>query len=365
LIGILSGAFGGATLAGEIGKGLAQYAWLEPYSEGIGVGLVVLAITYLSLVLGELVPKRLALNNAEGVAIRVSRAMRVLSTITTPLVSLLSLSSDLVLRVLGTRPPEGPAVTEEDVQSMISQGTQLGIFEETEQDMVTQVFRLGDRRISTVMTPRMDITMINLEDELAEVFQTIIQSGYSRLPVYANTVDNILGIVHVKDLFHRLVAGQKPDLRALLQTPLFVPEPRTALEVLEHMKQTGTEIALIIDEYGGLTGLVTLNDILEAIVGDVELPQAGEEPEVVQRADGSFLLGGMLQLDELKAVLDVDAFPDEEKGYFETLGGMVMTELGRIPSAGDAYEWNGFRFEVVDMDGRRVDKVLVVPIAKR
>ncbi|HVN55869.1 MAG TPA: hemolysin family protein [Anaerolineaceae bacterium] len=361
LIGILTGAFGGATLADPLAKELARTPWLEPYSQAVAVAIVVITITYFSLVLGELVPKRLALNNPEGIAVRVSQPMWDLSNISTPLVRFLSSSTDLVLRLLRVRPSQEPAVTEEDVQSMISQGTQLGVFRESEQEMVHQVFRLSDRRISTVMTPRTEITFLNADDTQEGNLQTILQSGFSRFPVYRDTPDNVLGIVHVKDLFRRSMTGQDLQILAVLQNPLYVPETMTALDVLDRMKETGMEMALIIDEFGGLTGLVTLNDILEAIVGDVELPQAGEEPEIVRREDGSYLIGGMVRLEELKPILKVEEFPDEEKGYFETLGGMIMTELGRIPSAGDVYEWDGFRFEVVDMDGRRVDKVLVKP----
>jgi putative hemolysin len=359
LIGILSGAFGGATLSDEIGRFLARSSWLEPYSKGIGVGVVVLIITYFSLVLGELVPKRIALNNAEGVALRVARPMRWISTFTTPLVSLLSFSTELFLKVIGSRPSEDLAVTEEDVQSMIDQGTALGVFEESEQEMITQVFRLADRRVSTVMTPRPSIIFINDVDEQANILEMISQSGYSRFPMFSGTFDNILGIIQVKDLFQRMITGKALDLKEVLQPPLYIPESMTALEVLERFKETGSEMGLIIDEYGGLIGLVTLNDIMEAIVGDVEVAQAGEDPEIMRREDGSFLVGGMVLLEDLRDILEIRSFPDEEKGYYETLGGMIMTQLGKIPEAGDLYEWEGYTFEVVDMDSRRVDKVLV------
>jgi putative hemolysin len=245
---------------------------------------------------------------------------------------------------------------------MISQGTQLGIFEESEREMVTHIFRLSDRRISTVMTPRTDVTFINAEAGRDEWIQLVIESGYSRFPVFIDTLDNVIGMVHVKDLLHQSMKGWPFDLQSALQAPIFVPETATILEVLEQIKQNGIEMALVIDEFGGLMGLVSLNDILEAIVGDVELPLAGEDPDVVRREDGSYLIEGMLKLDELKDVLDVETLPDEEKGYYETLGGFLMTQLGRIPATGDSYDWQGYHFEVVDMDGRRVDKVLVVPL---
>lgn len=340
-------------------KGSTKNPVIAPYSEGIGVGLVVLVITFLSLVIGELVPKRLALNNAEGVAVRVSRAMLLLSKLTTPLVSLLSITTDFVLKILGAKPANELLVTEEDVQSMISQGTQIGVFDEAEQEMVTQVFRLSDRRVSTLMTPGTDMVFLDLEDELEKINRTITNSDYSRFPVISKQVDNVVGFVRVKDLYDRTVAGTAIDLPSILHPALYLPDAMTALAALEQMKKAGQEIALVIDEYGGLMGLVSLADIMDAIVGDISLPKSGDDPEIIRREDGSLLLGGMILLDELKDVLDVSELPGEEQGYYETLGGMIMTALGRIPSTGDIYRWNGFQFEVMDMDGRRVDKVLI------
>jgi len=359
LIGILTGAFGGATLAEPLAAWLNSYPALAPYGEGIAVALVVIVSTYLSLVVGELVPKRLALNNAEGIAMRVSPAMNALSVVTTPIVTLLSRSTDLVLRVLSAGPSGEPAVTSDDVSSMMEQGAQIGVVEKAEQDLGEHVFRLGDRSVTTVMTPRPEILFIDAGDAPDEICSRVIEGGYSRYPVFEETLDNIIGFLQVKDLFRVRCASAELNIRGLLLPALFVPDSMTALQVLERMRQTGVEVALVIDEYGGVQGLVSIHDILEALVGVVDLVNDSSDPDFVRREDGALLVDGRVLTDELKDLLDLDRLPDEEKGYYETLGGMLMTMLGRIPSAGDVYEYDGLRFEVMDMDGLRVDKVLV------
>ncbi|MRR30173.1 HlyC/CorC family transporter [bacterium] len=359
LIGILSGAFGGATIAEQIGLEINKIPALAPYSEGIGVGIVVIVITYLSLVLGELVPKRLALNNAENVAAAVSPLMKTLSKVTTPIVAVLSGSTNLVLRVLGIRPSDEPPVTEEDLRSMLDQGTESGIFEESEQDMVERIFRLSDRSISALMTPRPDVVFLDIDATHEEIHQKIARYPFSRFPVIQDSPDNILGIVQSRDLLLQRVDGPHFDVRNALQQPVFIPEATPALDVLEQFKATGSELAIIIDEYGGVLGLVSMNDILEAIVGDMLTPGAQQEAEAIRREDGSWLFDGMISADEVKEFLELDELPDRDEGNYETLSGLMMAQLGRIPASGDHFEWNNLRFEVVDMDGRRVDKVLV------
>jgi putative hemolysin len=361
LIGILSGAFGGATLAKEIANALARIEWLAPYSEAIGVAIVVLAITYLSLVIGELVPKRIALNNADRIAARVAPGMEVISRIAAPAVRLLSSSTDLALRLLGVKPSMEPSVTEEEVKMMIYEGTRLGIFEEVEQEIMERVFRLGDRKVSSMMTYRTEIVCLDIEDPLSENLEKLAQAGYSRFPVCRGEPDDILGILLVKDVFAQIHAGRQPDLNAILRPALFIPEAMSALEVLEKFRENKQHVALVVDEFGGITGLVTLNDILEAIVGDVPTVEEGEEPEVVRREDGTLLLDGSISIHDLKDLLDIDKLLDEEEGVYETLGGLVMSHLGKIPEAGDYFDWGTCRFEVMDMDGYRVDKVLVTP----
>jgi putative hemolysin len=362
LIGILAGAFGGATIAVALSTYLGQIPLLAPYRESLSLGIVVVVITYLSLVIGELVPKRVALNAPERIATAVAHPMRLLSLLASPLIAFLSISTEAFLRLLRVHPSSEPPVTEEEITHLIEQGRLAGVFEETEQDLVERVFRLGDQRVSVLMTPRIDITWINIDEPVEQIHQTIIQSARSRFPVCQGTIDNVLGIVHVKELYAQLATGQPLDLRAIIQPALFVPESTRAFSVLERFKQTGMAMALIVQEYGEIEGLVTLTDLLEALVGD--LPSAGEptEHEAMQREDGSWLLDGALSLEELKDLLDLESLPDEDSRSYETLGGLVMHQLGRIPVVTDHFEWTGWRFEVIDMDGRRVDKVLAMPL---
>ena len=365
LIGILTGAFGGATIADKLALYVELIPGLAPYSQAIAFGMVVLTITYLSLIVGELVPKRLALNNPERIAASVAIPMRVLAAGAYPVVHLLSASTDLVLRILGIGPSTEPQVTEEEIKVLIEQGTEAGTFEEAEQDMVQRVFRLGDRPVNALMTPRPDIVWLDLEDSAAENRQKMMDSCHSRFPVCQGGLDNVLGVMHVTDLLARTLSGQPLDLTISLRQPVFVPESTRGLKILELFKQTGIHVALVVDEYGVIQGLVTLNDVLVEIVGDV--PSAGEleEPQAVQREDGSWLLDGMLPVDEFVELFDIDELRGDHQGSYQTLGGFVMTHLGRIPAAADHFEWSGMRFEVMDMDGNRVDKVLVMPMAPK
>ncbi len=359
LIGILSGAFGGATIAEKIGIELARIPSLMPYSEGIGVGIVVIVITYLSLVFGELVPKRLAMSSAEKIASRTSGFMQVLSMIAKPFVSLLSGSTNLILNLLAVKPSTEPEVTEDDLKDILDQGTESGIFEESEQDMVERIFRLNDRNVSAFMTPRTETVFLDIDATHEEIQHIINKFPFSRFPVIKDSIDNLVGIVQSRDLLLQRLESNQYDIQSVLQEPLFIPESTPALDVIQTFKSTGAELAVIIDEYGGVLGLVSLNDILEAIVGEVIAPFGEEEPEAIRREDGSWLFDGMIHIDELKDYLDIDELPDEEEGDYETLSGLVMSELGRIPVSGDYFEWKNMRFEVMDMDGRRVDKVLV------
>jgi putative hemolysin len=362
LVGILAGAFGGATIARTIAAGLDQIPMLAPYSRPVSLAIVVLIITYLSLIIGELVPKRLALNSPERIASTMATPMCALARLASPFVHVLGLSTDAILRVLGMRPMAEAPVTEEEIRSLIAQGTQAGMFEEAEQEMVERVFRLGDRRVSAVMTPRTEIVWVDSDASLEEIQQTITQSIHSRFLVAQGSLDDVLGVVHAKELLLHFLRGEPLDLTATLRQPLYVPESMRALEVLELFKQSATHIALIIDEYGGVQGLVTPSDILEAIVGD--LPEPGEQvdPLAVQREDGSWLLDGMLPIDDFKELFHINRLPDEDQGVYQTLAGFVIMQLGRIPVVSDHFEWGGLRLEVVDMDGNRVDKILAQPL---
>lgn len=362
-IGILSGAFGGATIAEKIGMEIGKVSWLAPYSEGIGVGIVVLIVTYLSLVMGELVPKRLALNNAENIAASIAPLMQTLSKVTTPFVAILSGSTNFTLRLLGVRPSLVPEVTEDDLKSLLDQGAENGIIEESEQDMVQRIFRLSDRSVSALMTPRTEMIFLDIDSSHEEIFQKITRYPFSRFPVIQETSDNMLGIVQTRDLLLQRLEGAPLDIAKVMQQPLFLPESTPALTVLEKFRSTGIELAVIIDEYGGVLGLVSINDVMEAIVGDVVYPHTDYEAQVIQREDGSWLFDGMVRIDELIDYLDVEQLPGRDEGIYETLSGLMMAQLGRVPVSGDHFEWDGLRYEVVDMDGRRVDKVLISKIA--
>lgn len=361
LVGILAGAFGGATIAEHLGIVIDRVPALNPYGEALGLTVVVLVITYLSLVVGELVPKRVGMNNPEGIARIVARPMTALSRLASPVVHLLSFSTSAVLRLLRTRPPEGPPVTEDEVRVMIEQATDAGVFEQAERDMVESIFRLGDRRVTALMTPRPDMAWLDINSPAEEVTRRISASHYSRLPVCDRHPDNVLGMVKAKDLLSAVLSGRPLDLRASLRQPLFVPESMTALRLLELFRESRGHVAIVVSEHGSVEGLVTLTDVLEAIVGDLVPPGGQAEPLAVRRDDGSWLLDGGITIDDFKEVFPVGQMPGEEDGAYQTLAGFVITHLGRIPAAADRFEWGGFSFEVVDMDGRRVDKVLVSP----
>ncbi len=359
LVGIMAGAFGGATIAEELAGVLEQVPFLAPYSEVIGVGIVVLTITYFSLVIGELIPKRLGLNNAERVAARLAPFLRALSRLASPLVRLLSLSTDLAMRLLRVRPKQDTPVSEEEIKLLLQQGTRAGAFEPAEQEMIEHVFRLGDATVKALMTPRPEVVWLDLDDPAEEARRVVATRGHSRFPVARGELDHVLGVVYVKDLLADGLGGQPFDLEANLRPALYLPETVTALEAMEQLRMNHTDAALVIDEYGGFEGLLTVEDILEAIIGDIVAPGELVEPEAVQREDGSWLLDGTLPIDEVKDLLRVDSLPHEGSQY-QTLGGFVMLCLGRIPSAGDHFSCCGWWFEVVDMDRLRVDKVLAI-----
>jgi putative hemolysin len=319
-------------------------------------------IAYLSLIVGELVPKQLALTSPERIAVAVAGPMRLLSRLASPVVRLLSLSTAAVLRLLRVRPSPEPPVTEVEIRLMMQQGAQAGVFEAAEHEMVQSVFRLGDRRIGALMTPRTDIVWLDLDDPSEELRRRILETVHSWLPVCRGDLDHLVGVARAKDLLVPLLTGQLGELETLLHQPVAVPESLPALRVLDMFRQAGIHLALVVDEYGGIQGLVTPIDLLEALVGDI--PDAGmpAEPAAVRRDDGSWLVDGMLPADELKALLQLGSLPGEDTGVYQTVGGFVMQQLGRIPATSDHFSWGGFRFEIVDMDGHRVDKILVVPL---
>ena len=363
LIGILSGAVGGATVARRLEEVLVSIPLLSPYSNALSIVLVVTLITYISLVVGELVPKRIALSHPEELACSVAPSMSWLAKFTSPLVELLGVSTDGLLRLMGVRTNELSPITEEEIRVLIEQGTQAGMFEEAEQEMVERVFRLGDRPIKTLMTPRTSIIWLDVDSPWEENQREILETPYSRFPVGQDSLDNCLGFVRVKDILNTQLSGAALSLQALAQPPLFVAESTRSLNVLEMFRQSGTHIALITDEYGGIEGLVTLNDLIEAIVGNIPNDDEIEEPQIIQREDGSYLLDGLLSIDEFKELFEKETLPNEEEGNYHTLGGFIIESLGKIPQSGDHFETEGLRLEVMDMDGIRIDKVLAAIIA--
>ncbi|MGH7052464.1 MAG: hemolysin family protein [Stellaceae bacterium] len=360
LIAVLSGTFGQATLGDRLQEAIAgSSAALARYAHPVSMAVVVIGISYFSLILGELVPKRIALAHPERIAAALARLMRALARAGAPIEWLLSASSDLVLRLLPLR-TEGPApVTDEEIGYMVREGAAAGYFQQAETAIVQMALRLDDRHVSTVMTPRTQIEWLDLSDPEAENRRKIRDSAYSRFPVVEGGSQQVIGIVQVKDLLGAMLDGRTIELRAATRPPLYLPNTVNLLRVLEVFKTSGEPMALIVDEYGDLEGLVTLTDILEALVGDI--PGAGEaDQRVVRRDDGSWLLDGMLGLDEVKQVLGLAHLPGEDAD-FHTLGGYLMARLNRVPMVADRVTVGVYHFEIVEMDGRRVDRVLVTP----
>ena len=359
LVSVLVGAVGGATLSEPLGVLFARIPAIAAFADSLALGIVVVVITFVSIILGELVPKRIALHNPERIASTLAGPMILVSKLFAPFVWLLGRITDFVLRVLGIKPGNEPPVTEEEIQLLIDQGTQAGVFEEAEHDMVEGVFSLGDQRVYSLMTPRTDVVWLDISDTTEEIREKIAGCEFSRFPVRQGTLDVMLGIVKARDLLVPSLSGEEIKLKDLLKPAFFIPETMFASRALEIFKEKGTEILLVIDEFGGLQGLLTINDILEEIVGQVEI----DEPQATQRQDGSWLLDGMLEVDEFKEIFSLPGLPHEDE--YETLSGFVMMSLGRVPQTADHFEWHGLRFEVIDMDSRRVDKVLVTTLPQR
>ena len=324
--------------------------------ETIGVSIVVLAITFLSLILGELVPKRLALHSPERLATAVARPMSFISKIGAPVVAVLSACTNVVLSILGIKDAGEPTVTEDDVRGLLRQGTQIGVFEPMEQQIVERVLQFGDRRVSMIMTPRSDVVWLDLREDYVNWRDKVVHSPHSRFPVCDGDMDHVLRIVEAKDF---LVVNDKSRMRAVFKPTVMVPEQTAALNVVEQLRQAKVHMVLVIDEYGGTVGVVTATDLLEALVGS--LPSGASDRSAVQRPDGSWLLDGSLPIRDFKELLQLVELPGEGYGRFQTVAGFVIDNLGRIPSEGEMFTWEGYRFEVIDMDGNRIDKILVAP----
>ena len=360
-IGILNGVVAESSLSAPFALWLERLGVGTDTSGWLASTLIVVIITYLSIVLGELVPKRIAQSTPEPIARFVARPMLTLAAVARPLVLLLSGSTGLLLRAVGIRHAGAPIVTEEEIHALLEEGSDAGVIEENERQMVRNVFRLDDRQITSLMVPRGDIISLDLEEPLAENLQRIQESEHSRFPVCKGGFDEVVGIINAKVLLAQTLRGETPDFKNDLQPAVFVPESLTGMELLEHFKSSGVQMAFVIDEYGEIQGLITLQDLIEAIAGEFK-PDDHEDAWAIQRQDGSWLLDGIIPVPELKDTLGLEAVPEEDKGRYNTLSGMLMLLMGRIPTASEAVDWESWRFEVVDMDGKRIDKVLATPL---
>jgi putative hemolysin len=357
LVGILAGAYSGATVASSF-KAVLLSANVSPeVADPLAFGIVVLGTTYLSLIVGELVPKQVALNNAEVIAMAVAPPMTWIAHIGSPIVWFLETSTRSVLRVLGLPTERLATVTEEEVKTMIAEGTEAGVFRAVERDMIDSVLRLADRPVRSIMTPRFEVIWLDPTDPPEQIRERIAQSGHSRFPVGRGSVEAIEGIVRAKDLLDRTMLGEPFDLMACIRTPSFVHDGAQVLKLLEVFRASAVHMAIVVDECGTFEGVVTPTDILAAITGD--FPEAGSEtePSAVQRADGSWLLDGMIGIDEVERLLARKGLDGE--GDYHTLAGFVLWQLGHLPHTGEVFQWNDLSIEIVDMDGRRIDRILV------
>jgi putative hemolysin len=361
LIGILAGVYGGATIAINLEATLREVSALSLYARPISIALVVVVVTYLTLILGELVPKKIALNNPERIAALVAPPMRLLSRLGAPLVTVMDASTSLVLKLLRVEKSEEPEVTEEEIRMMIDIGAVTGEIQPIEDEIVDQVFRLGDMRAISLTTPRPEIVWLDLLDPEDIIRSTVSTTPHSKFPVCRGNLDEVKGSVRAKDLLDNCLQGRSMDLESILKPPLFVPETMAVYRVLERFKEQHTHIALVLDEYGSVEGLITMRDIIEAIIGDFPEVEQSDKSEIIRRQDSSYLVDGMLAIDRFLEFFHFIEIPDDERNYYHTVGGFVLTRLGHIPVAGETFDWEGQRIEVVDMDGKRVDKVLVTP----
>jgi putative hemolysin len=357
-IGVMSGIVGEATLAAPLSTWLVQTFGFEPENtRWVATGVVVMVVTYLSIVLGELTPKRIAQMGPERIARVMARPLMALSVIAAPFVKLLSFSTEIIIKLLRVRDTSANAVTEEEIQALIQEGSESGVIDEQERAMVRNVFRLDERQIAGLMTPRSDIVYLDLEDPMADNLAKVVSSEHARFPVCRGSLRDVVGLVSARQLLKQAVQEGKMDLTTALQPAIFVPESLTGMELLENFRSAPLHTALVVDEYGEVQGLVTPQDLFEAIAGEFKTTTQ-EDAWAIQRKDGSWLLDGLIPIPELKDRLNLDEVPEEDLGRYNTLSGMMMLLLGRVPHTADAADWEGWRFEIVDMDRKRIDKVL-------
>lgn len=360
LVGIVSGMFGGVALAARLEPLLQSIAWLSGYTEEAALFLVVTLITFLSLVLGELVPKTLGLTNPEGIAVLLAPFVKILSLVTRPFTALLGFSTRLILRIFGVQEKQETPVSEEEMKLIIEQGVQHGVIEQKENEMIKGIFRFADRKAYSIMTSRRDIFWIDINEPFEIQKAEILDSGYSKIPVCDESLDNIIGILQTKTFINKLLVEPEFDIRELLLPPIVVPEATRALKILETFKQHKAYIGVVVDEYGVTIGVITLHDLIENIFGD--LPQLDDEPEdqdIITREDGSMLIDGGMQIDELRELISINDFERHEQDGYSTIAGFVIHYLKKVPRTGEKFSTSGYQFEIMDMDFNRIDKVLI------
>jgi putative hemolysin len=359
-IGVLNGIVGEAALAAPMAMWLLSLGVPQAYASFAATGIVVLTITYFSIVVGELVPKRIGQSYPETFARLVARPINFLALATKPFVILLSASTRALLRLMGVKETKGTPVTEEEIHAMLVEGTSAGVIESHEHTMVRNVFRLDDRQIGSLMVPRADIVCLDVDDSFEDNLQRIEESDHARFPVVQGGIENILGVINARQWLTRALKDKSQSLREqALQSPLYVPETITGMELLDNFRLSDVHMAFVIDEYGEVQGIITLQDLIEAITGEFQ-PRDPETSWAVQREDGSWLLDGHIPVPELKDRLGLEEVPEEERGRYHTLSGMIMLLTGTLPKVADAVEWEGWKLEIVDMDGRAIDKVLAM-----
>ena len=361
LIGVITGAIGAQTFSHYLVDVLVRVNFLKGIAQPLSVLLISSLITYFSLVIGELIPKRIATNDPERIAMMMCGPIRILSKIFLPVVRILSFSTEAGLKILGIRENEESQVSEDEIKVMIEQGKQDGVFEENEQDIVESVFRLSDQTVDALMTPRTELDWIDLEEPVEDSLKEIADSTYHYFPLVRGNPDNVLGVISSKALLDAYIRHDDIDLEKIMEPPLFVPESKPALSLLDDLKASESNFAVVLDEYGGFSGMITPYDLLNELVGDVT--NIGEEPDdeddVLVRDDGSWSFDGMIDIEEFKETIGVRELPDENRIGYQTLAGFILSQTGSIPSSGYCFDWNGFHFEIVDMDGLRIDRVFV------
>jgi putative hemolysin len=364
VIGITSGAFGEATIAKQLAQYLGQWPQLTSYADAIALTIVIAGITVTSIIIGELVPKRLALLNPEVIASVIAKPMQWLAALTHPLVRMLTFVTELVTRLFGARQSTEPTVTDEEIQVLMNQGKEAGVFDEREQAIISRVFRFDKLKVTAVMTSRADIVHLDLEHSAEDTLRAVIESDRSHFPVTRGSLDKVEGVVKAQTLLRRAASGQPVDLASCLTKVMFVPQTQTVMELVESFKKRRQTLALVVNEFGEVQGIVTLHDVMESLVGDIAtLDQPESEIDIILREDGSWLVDGGVTIDRFKYVLGIhDSLPQEGTGFYQTIGGFTMTHLARVPRVADKFNWDRFCFEIVDMDNNRVDKLIVTAI---